>query len=322
MVEWATLPSWSRTRLVDAGVAMAVDVAPERGDAVDVAAPVGVDQVRSLGALDHQRLLLAPAPLLGERVPEVVVIELRGISRHRQNDPSPASGGNRHIKRPLDGATWIGDSLSPPDHRREPQVVDARRDVLRAVHDHARQHGRERRAAFDPARPRGFALGAGVDRQRLHALLRGAAGDRRPSRGHLRAPPHVPLRRRRLRAVLGDGRPRRRHDLARGQPRRAGRRRRADDAGDPLDRHRRLPAQRARQGDGDVGGRLRAGARGRPGAGRLPHRARQLAGDLLPQHPGRGRRRRGGAVRGARVARHHGRPRGRLPRRGGADRRR
>ncbi len=48
-------------------------------------------------------------------------------------------------------------------------------------------------------------------------------------------------------------------------------------------------AQRARQGDGDLGRRLRPGPGDRPGAGRLPHRARQLAGDLLPQHPGRDR---------------------------------
>ena len=34
----------------------------------------------------------------------------------------------------------------------EPEVVHARRDVLRALHDHARQHRRERRAAVDPAR--------------------------------------------------------------------------------------------------------------------------------------------------------------------------
>ena len=81
-----------------------------------------------------------------------------------------------------------------------------------------------------------------------------------------------------------------------------------------------FPAPRARQGDGDVGGRLGPGARGRPGARRLPHRARQLAGDLLPQHPGRDRRRRRGAVRRARVARQHGRPRGRLRRRRRADR--
>ena len=56
---------------VDARVAVAVDVAPERGDAVDVAAAVGVDQVGALGALDDQRLLLAPGALLGERMPEV-----------------------------------------------------------------------------------------------------------------------------------------------------------------------------------------------------------------------------------------------------------
>ena len=82
-------------------------------------------------------------------------------------------------------------------------------------------------------------------------------------------------------------------DRPRRQPRRPGRRRRADDAGDALDRHQRLPAQRARQGDGHLGRRLRPGARGRPGARRLAHRARLLAGDLLPQHPGRDRRRRG-----------------------------
>ena len=43
------------------------------------------------------------------------------------------------------------------------KLVDARRDVLRAVHDHARQHGRERRAAVDPARPARLAGGARVD---------------------------------------------------------------------------------------------------------------------------------------------------------------
>ncbi len=200
-------------------------------------------------------------------------------------------------------------------------MVDARRDVLRAVHDHARQHGRERRAALDPARPRRLDLRPRVDDQRLHALLRGAAGDGRAARRHLRPPPHVPLRRRHLRALLGDRRPRCPPDRPRAEPRRAGRRRGADDAGDALDHHRRLPGPRARQGDGDLGGGLGAGAGRRPGAGRLPHRARHLAGDLLPQHPGGGRRRPRLAVRGARVARHDGRPRGRLRRGGDADRR-
>ncbi len=104
-------------------------------------------------------------------------------------------------------------------------------------------------------------------------------------------------------------------DLAGCQPRRPGRRRGADDAGDALDHHRRLPRLRARQGDGDVGRRLGPRPRGRPGARRLPDRARQLAGDLLPQHPGRDRRRDRLALRGARVARQHRRPRGRLRRR-------
>ena len=72
---------------VDRRVAVAVDVAPERGDAVDVAAAVGVDQVGALAALDHQRLFLAPALLLGEGVPEVVLVELRGVGRHRPPGP-------------------------------------------------------------------------------------------------------------------------------------------------------------------------------------------------------------------------------------------
>ena len=84
IVEWATLPSCVADRLVDPGVAVAVDVAPERGDPVEVAAALGVDQVGALGPLDHQRLFLAPALLLGERVPEVVAVELSVIHRHRR----------------------------------------------------------------------------------------------------------------------------------------------------------------------------------------------------------------------------------------------
>ncbi len=42
---------------------------------VDVAAPVGVDQVGALGGIDHHGLLVAPVPLLGEGVPEMSVIE-------------------------------------------------------------------------------------------------------------------------------------------------------------------------------------------------------------------------------------------------------
>src|SRR5436309_1602808 len=61
-------------------------------------------------------------------------------------------------------------------------LVAARRDVLRAVHDHARQHRRERRAALDPARPARDHLRARVDRQRVHAHFRRAARHRRAAR--------------------------------------------------------------------------------------------------------------------------------------------
>ncbi len=68
---------------VEHRVAVAVDRAPERGDAVDVAVAVDVDQVAALAALDHQRLFVGPPLLLGERVPDVVVVELRVVSGHR-----------------------------------------------------------------------------------------------------------------------------------------------------------------------------------------------------------------------------------------------
>ena len=51
-----------------------------------------------------------------------------------------------------------------------------------------------------------------------------------------------------------------------------------------------LPAAPARNGDRDLGRRLRDGARDRPADRRHPHRARQLELDLLHQRPGRHRR--------------------------------
>jgi hypothetical protein len=58
-------------RGVDAGVAMSVDVAPERRNAVDVAPAGDVDQVGALARLHDQRILLDPAALLRERMPEM-----------------------------------------------------------------------------------------------------------------------------------------------------------------------------------------------------------------------------------------------------------
>ena len=118
------------------------------------------------------------------------------------------------------------DPIPPPDHRPELQVVDARSDVLRAVHDHARQHGRQRRPAVDPGRPRLEPLEPRVDDQRLHAQLRRPAGHRRAPRRHLRAPPRVPRRRDHLRPLLGHRRAGHGHRDARREPRRPGGRRR------------------------------------------------------------------------------------------------
>ena len=109
---------------------------------------------------------------------------------------------------------------------RPPHVVDALRDVFRAVHDHARQHGRERRAAVHPARPRRDPVDARVDGQRLRPDLRHADPARRQARRPLRPQAAVPRRpdrsspsRRRLRPLRhrhpADRRPRRSRASAR-----------------------------------------------------------------------------------------------------------
>ena len=128
----------------------------------------------------------------------------------------------------------------------QPQVVDAVRHVLRAVHDHARQHGRERRAASiqrdlnaDAGEPR-------VDDQRLRPVVRGADPARRQARRPLRpeeASSCVGLAIFTLSSAacaLADHR----HAADRG-PRRAGRRRRAAEPAVALDHRRRVPAQAA-----------------------------------------------------------------------------
>src|ERR1035441_3507337 len=62
-------------RAVDGRVAMTVDVAPQRRDAVNVGAAIGVVQVGSLSALDHERgFVLPPVLLLGEGMPQVAKV--------------------------------------------------------------------------------------------------------------------------------------------------------------------------------------------------------------------------------------------------------
>ena len=77
---------------------------------------------------------------------------------------------------------------SPNLFRGTAQVVDARRRLLRPLHDHAGQHGGERGPAGDPGGPRHRPLRAPVDRHRLRAQLRRADADRRQARRRLRPP--------------------------------------------------------------------------------------------------------------------------------------
>ena len=204
--------------------------------------------------------------------------------------PPPSPQSSARASRPPSPTSPIAhDPHSQRHHRRQPPLVDPRRDVLRAVHDHARQHGRERRAAGDPEGPALVDQRPGMDRQRLHAELRRPARHRRAAGRHLRPPPDVPLRRHRLRPLERLHRALPERGLAGRRARGAGRRRRVHDAGDPLDHHQRLPGARARQGDRDLGRRQRPGARHRPRGRRLPGRERLLAVDLLPQRAG-GRR--------------------------------
>ncbi len=173
-------------------------------------------------------------------------------------------------------------------------MVDARSGRVRALHGHARQHGRERRPAVHPARARRRHLASRMGRERLRADVRGADADRRQARRPLRSPAHLPLGPRPLHARLAALRPRRELGRAHRLASAAGCRRRDDDAGHPRDHHACVPAPPARARDRRLGRRLRARARDRPGHRGAAGPARGLELDLLRQRArGRLRLRRG-----------------------------
>ena len=213
-----------------------------------------------------------------------------------RSSPTTSARRSRPALRPRSPEDSTHDRPHSPQ-RGQPPLVDAGRDVLRPLHDHARQHGRERGAAVHPGRPGRLAVGLEwtVNAYTLtFAVLLVTGGRLGDIFGRRR---DVPLRRGRVRGVQRGDRASRRSDLARRRPRGPGHRRRVHDAGDPVDHHQRLPARGARQGDRHLGRRVRAGARDRPGGGRRAHRVRLLARDLLPQPAGRRRRGGGHAVR-------------------------
>src|SRR5581483_3410416 len=73
---WSEPPGPAAQRLLHPiRVAVAMNVAPQRGHAVDVGVPIGVVQIDPFGLLDDQRfLVLAPGALLGEGVPEMPAV--------------------------------------------------------------------------------------------------------------------------------------------------------------------------------------------------------------------------------------------------------
>ncbi len=74
--------------LVDPRVPVAVDVAPQRRDAVEVGVAVRVPHGAALRALDHERDLVVPPLLLGERMPEDLAIEVGELG----------GGARRHVR--------------------------------------------------------------------------------------------------------------------------------------------------------------------------------------------------------------------------------
>jgi hypothetical protein len=57
---------------VDMGMTMAVDVAPQATDAIEVLPPLGIDERATVCVLDEPRLVLGH---LGERVPNAALVE-------------------------------------------------------------------------------------------------------------------------------------------------------------------------------------------------------------------------------------------------------
>ena len=95
MVEWATLPSCCAAppRRFLGGDGRGRCTTARRRRRGSGARRLSI-RCEPSAALDHQRLFLAPALLLGERVPEVVVVELRVVHRrHRQPRLAPISAG-------------------------------------------------------------------------------------------------------------------------------------------------------------------------------------------------------------------------------------
>ena len=160
-------------RRVDVRVPVAVDGAPERRGAVDVAPAVRVDQLGPLGALDDRRVLRRPSPLLGEGVPDVLAI---GLSKRIRHGPDASYRAGRNAAAPA--ARFRGrDGLAGSGDRGRP----AARSLLWRVDDRVGEHDRggARRAVGRVLARRPVGRPQPDD---ARPLPRGARGARRSSR--------------------------------------------------------------------------------------------------------------------------------------------
>ena len=73
-------------RLIDLGHAVAVHVAPQAGDAVEVAIAVAVEKMHPISAGDHKRLRIEPQFHRRERMPDVLLVELAKLLRRHVVD--------------------------------------------------------------------------------------------------------------------------------------------------------------------------------------------------------------------------------------------
>ena len=215
-------------------------------------------------------------------------------------------------------------SSSPSTRSRTPgpPAADPRGDDLRGRDDVHRPDDRRPRRPVAAVRPLAVGHRRAVDRQRLPAVARRAVPARRQARRRPRSSAHAHHRRDRfrgrLRAVRRDADLGHRRGVDHLLPHRPGRVRGAALPRRARDRRGRLPAARARQGDGDVLRHHRRPVRRRPAARRLPDRV-DVALDLLDQHPRgdhRARAHRAGQARAGAQQRAD-----RLPRRGARRRR-
>ena len=176
--------------------------------------------------------------------------------------------------------TRSGRDGSPRNHRTD-------RDRAGALHDGARQPGRDDGAAQHAGRPGRRGQRPAVVRERLHAHVRRAAADRGGPRRPVRQAARVHARPGPLHGGLGRRCARHQRRRADRRPRPPGRRRRRRHAAHADPAGAGLPARSPRRRAGHLVRHRRCRGRDRPGHRRRRRRRHLVALDLLVQRPGR-----------------------------------